>query len=468
MPVRGARLAVGSSAMPGRGARLAVGSSAMPGRGARLAVGSNAMPGRGARLAVVLGLGLSAGAASASEPEPGGPEPAPPALGVPAEAERPAPTAEELAAAPEVELITMGPGDDLFEKFGHAAMCLVYREGKRRTVCFNYGTTDFHSYSSLICDFLRGRSEFWVSTSTRGKMIAGYRRHDRSVWRQLLPLTPAQALVVEDFLLDNAREENRYYRYDHYRDNCSSRLRDIIDYVNDGALSARTDETIHDLSYRELTRRGFAGSTILLLASDLLIGRVADRAPTTWEAMFLPEVLRAEVETHLRARPVSFHERRGEPFSTDPGMGGRWIWVLLALAFAAPVAAARRAGRRMRLALIAATAPLALLGVVVWGVALSTTMPELRWNEAVLVFVPLDAALPFLSARWQLRYAAARMGLLSLVTLLLAIGVFHQPLWLLIPMPFLTMFVVALPRRAPVVPATNRAPTTTSEHAAPG
>jgi hypothetical protein len=416
-------------------------------------------------LAVVLGLGLSAGTVMASEPEPGGPEPAPPALGVPAPAgaERPPPTAEELAAAPEVELITMGAGDDLFEKFGHAAMCLVYREGKRRTVCFNYGTTDFHSYSSLIWDFLRGRSEFWVSTNTRGKMVAGYRRHDRTVWRQVLPLTPAQALVVEDFLLENAREENRYYRYDHYRDNCSSRLRDVIDYVNDGALSDRTEEAPHGLTYRELTRRGFAGSTVLLLASDLLIGRVADRTPTTWEAMFLPDVLRAEVETQFRARPVTFHERRGAPFATEPGMGGRWIWVLLALALAAPVAAARRAGRRMRLALIAAAAPLALLGLIVWGVALSTTMPELRWNEAVLVFLPLDAALPFLSPRWRLRYAAARMGLLSLVTLLLAVGIFHQPLWLLIPVPFLPMFLVALPRRAPVVPATDSAPETSEQ-----
>jgi hypothetical protein len=413
---------------------------------------------RRAGLTMALGLGLSIGAVAACEPEPGGPEPAPPSLGASSagpDEERPPPSAEELAAAPEVELITMGPGDDLFEKFGHAAICLVYREGKRRTVCFNYGTTDFHSYSSLIWDFLRGRSEFWVSTDTRGKMISGYRRHDRTVWRQLLPLTPARALVVEDFLLENAREENRYYRYDHYRDNCSSRLRDLVDYVNDGALSGRTGEQVHDLTYRELTRRGFAGSTVLLLASDLLIGRVADRAPTNWEAMFLPEVLRAEVQSQFGARPVTFHERRAAAFPTDPGMGGRWIWVLLALALAAPVAAARRAGRRMRLALIAATAPLAFLGLVVWGVALSTTMPELRWNEAVLVFLPLDAVLPFLSSRWQLRYAAARMGLLSLVTLLLAVGIFHQPLWLLIPMPFRPMYLGALPRRAPVVPATS-------------
>ncbi|HTE50607.1 MAG TPA: DUF4105 domain-containing protein [Kofleriaceae bacterium] len=404
---------------------------------------------RWALLAVGLGLALPSGNAAAGEPAP--PESAAPTA--PAEASGAASPDASAPDAPIVELITMGAGDDLFEKFGHAAMCLVHDRGKRRTICFNYGTTDFESVQSLVWDFLRGRSEFWVSTTTRGRMIASYRAADRTVWRQILPLSPGQALEMEGLLLDNAREENRYYQYDHYRDNCSSRLRDLIDEVTRGALSAATDSEIQDMTYRELTRRGFADSAVLLLASDLLVGRATDRRPTTYDAMFLPEVLRAQVEARFGAHPTIFHERRGRAFPVDAGMGGRWVWVVLALAFAAPVAAARRTGRRERLAIAAAAIPLALIGVVLWTVALATTMPELRWNEAVLVFLPTDAALPFLPALWRARYAAARVALLAVVTLLLAIGVFHQPLWLLVPMPFLTMFLVALPRRAPATSA---------------
>jgi hypothetical protein len=342
----------------------------------------------------------------------------------------------------------MGQGSELFEKFGHAALCLVYDQGRRTTECYNYGTTDFDSVVPLFWGFLRGESLFWVSTSTRGRMIAHYRASDRTVWRQILPLEPAQAIELAALLRENAREENRYYRYHHYRDNCSSRLRDLIDRITGGILSAVTPDPSQLLTYREMTRRGFAGDTALLLLSDLLLGRVTDERPTLYEAMFLPDVLRAEVQVRMVVDPVVLHERRGPALPHDPGMGGRWLWIVLALAFAAPVAAARRAERRERLALAVSAVPLALLGLLLWTVAIVSSLPELRWNEALLVFLPLDAALPFLSPLWRARYATGRSALLLLVGLLLAVGVLRQPLWLLIPIPLLTMIAIALPRRS--------------------
>jgi len=372
--------------------------------------------------------------------------------------------AEGAGAVPRVELITMGRGSLLFEKFGHAALCLVYDQGKRRTICYNYGTTDFERFTSLIWGFLRGRSLFWVSTSTRGRMIAQYRAADRTIWRQILPLKPEQAVEFERLLDENARGENRYYRYHHYRDNCSTRVRDIIDRVTGGVLSAPVSSPSLHPTLRELTRQGFAGDTGLLLLSDLLLSRAVDRRISTFEAMFLPEVMLAEVEARMGARPVVLHERRGPDFPADPGMGGRWLWVLLALAFAAPIAAVRRGERRERpspdpvaaapnrrrerLALAAGAVPLALLGLLVWSLAAVSDLPELRWNEVLLVFLPTDAALLFLAPLWRARYAAVRSALLLVVALLLAVGVLRQPLWLLIPMPLLFMIVLALPRRS--------------------
>ncbi|HWM84194.1 MAG TPA: DUF4105 domain-containing protein [Kofleriaceae bacterium] len=360
-------------------------------------------------------------------------------------------TAGETSPAttpPTVELYTMGRGDLLFEKFGHAALCLVYSEGRRRTVCYNYGTTAFGRVVPLFWGFLRGDSVFWVSTTSRGRMIADYRADDRTLWRQVLPLPAAQARELEHLLRENAREENRAYQYHHYHDNCSSRLRDLLDRVTGGALSRKGSTEAQRMTYRALTRSGFAEQTSLLLLSDLMLGRAADVPPTSYGGMFLPDVLRAEVEARLGSRPAVVYERHGRPFSSDPGLGARWLWVLLALAFAAPLVAARRFERRERLALAASAIPLALIGLLLWFIAAVSSLPELRWNEALLVFLPIDAALPFLPALWRTRYALARIGLLVLVTLLLAVGVFRQPLWLLIPMPLLSMLLVAWPRRA--------------------
>src|SRR6187401_3573893 len=57
--------------------------------------------------------------------------------------------------APIIELYTMGQGDLMFEKFGHAALCIRYPRQPRRTRCYNYGSTDFDSVVPLFLGFLR-------------------------------------------------------------------------------------------------------------------------------------------------------------------------------------------------------------------------------------------------------------------------------------------------------------------------
>ncbi|HEU5059802.1 MAG TPA: DUF4105 domain-containing protein [Kofleriaceae bacterium] len=353
--------------------------------------------------------------------------------------------------APIVELYTMGQGDLMFEKFGHAALCIRYPRAPRRTRCYNYGSTDFDSVVPLFWGFLRGRSVFWVSVSSRARMLEHYREADRTIWRQVLALPPAQAAALADALARDSREENRYYDYHHYRDNCSTRLRDHLDRATGGALSAAARETSRHGSYREISRSGFAADTGLLLASDLILGREADRRPDNYEAMFLPDVLRAEVEARLGAAPELVYTRRGPPFPADPGLGGRWLWLLLAALFAAPLALSRAlwGGRRERAAIAAGVIPLALLGLVLWTLAIASPLPEVRWNEALLVFMPLDLVLVFGGPELRRRYARARAGELVLVSLLRALGILRQPLWLLVAVPLGVMLLVATARRAP-------------------
>jgi hypothetical protein len=301
----------------------------------------------------------------------------------------------------------------------------------------------------LFWGFVRGRSVFWVSVSSLGRMLAHYREADRSIWRQTLPLEPDQARALAEALAHDSLEENRYYDYHHFRDNCSTRLRDHLDRATGGALSAATAQASQHGTFREISRRGFAGQTAILLASDLVLGRAADQKPDNFQAMFLPDVLRVEVEERLGAAPVLIFQRKGPAFATDPGLGGRWLWLVLAVLIAAPLALSRFAwnGRRERAALVLAAIPLGLLGLILWTLAVVSPLPEVRWNELLLVFIPADAALPFLRAETRRRYAAARSAGLVAVSLVLAVGVLRQPMWLLIPIPLAVMILIALPRR---------------------
>jgi hypothetical protein len=118
--------------------------------------------------------------------------------------------------------------------------------------------------------------------------------------------------------------------------------------------------------------------------------------------------------------------------------------MLLTLACTLPLVLAQWRPRFETAALVLATLWLVLLGAIVWGPALVSSIVGVRYNEALLVAMPLDAALPLLPRGLRRRYARVRVALVALASLLVAIGVFHQPLWLVSAAVFLPLIVVAL------------------------
>ena len=345
------------------------------------------------------------------------------------------------ADPPQVILLTFGTGARIFEKFGHAAICLRHA-GPAEPVCFNYGVTNFDAGSILVWNFLRGQQRFWVEPESWSAMLRFYEHEDRDIWMQPLPLAPEQARAIEARLYHDVQEEHRYYFYDHFYDNCTTRLRDMIDDATGHALRAGS-EVAFPLTFRQIGRRGLATLPMLFGLADFVLGRQVDDTPSVWDAMFHPDVLRAQVETKLGVAPQRVYTRHGPPF---PTVGGtfRLELVLLALVFALPLAVALWRRRLVRLALAWAAVWLGLWGVVIWTLVTISSIPGVRWNEAVLVFVPFDLALPVLGATRRQIYARVRVAMLLAVSLLVAIGVFHQPLWIPILSAFMPLAVVAL------------------------
>lgn len=325
---------------------------------------------------------------------------------------------------PTVEVITMGPGEVLFERFGHAAICLRYPQTPRADTCFNYGTGDFSQPITLAWGFVQGRAPFWVATQSPDSMFRFYRRKDRTYYVQTLPLTEVQARKAESILFESIKEENKYYDYHHFRDNCTTRVRDVVDAATDGALRKGTTEMTGS-SFRQMGRPGFAEVGWILLASDFLLGHPADEQTDRWKAMFLPDNLRHEIQTHLGVEPTILNVRQGRDFPTEESTWRGWV-ALLAAVMAGLIAAGARAPVVGKLGRGFSIFVLTLLGVVVWGLAVISSLPELRWNEVVLVLMPFDF---LLATRLQERYVRVRLIGLGLVFVLRAVGVFTQALW---------------------------------------
>lgn len=328
-------------------------------------------------------------------------------------------------ASPRIELYTMGRGEDLFTMFGHAALCAVEKDLPGGGLCYNYGTSDFSRPVGLAWDVVRGRAEFWVSVSDLPSMLYHFSSDLRTIYRQEVPLPEERALALARRLAVDASPENRSYVYHHFLDNCSTRPRDHIDQATDGAL--RRLDFADGGSYRGYAAEGLGAFHWLLVpAGDLVMGRWVDQEISTYEAMFIPEVLRRGVEIALGSEPEIVYRRPLPEPGADvsaarraTGIGGIVLVAVLAVAIAT--------GRRRLFVL----GPLLLtaLGALLLFAALVSRLPELRGNELLAVFLPLDFLLLSASRRMVAAYGGVRLGGLALVGLLAAAGVLVQPIW---------------------------------------
>jgi len=325
-----------------------------------------------------------------------------------------------------IELYTMGSGDDVFEAFGHSTLCVI-NDAFPRGACYNYGTSDFRDPVQLIWDVLRGRARFWVARMPLPLMLQAYAQDDRSIYRQKLDLPVEAAEELAARLEHDLLPENRTYVYHHYRDNCATRLRDHLDIVTGRGLSRGAAAPVPD-TFRTLTQRGFASSILLLGGMELLVGWHVDLRPTIWEAMFLPDVLRAEVARRFNAQPELFYERTG-PVPTLSPHAGRTMVFILAAGLTLVVAVGALIPVFWSLALAAMGLVLGLLGTLVTAAACVAVLPELRQNEVLLVVLPLDLVICFLRGRPLFVYAASRLILAAAVAAGLLAGILRQPMW---------------------------------------
>jgi hypothetical protein len=115
------------------------------------------------------------------------------------------------------------------------------------------------------------------------------------------------------------------------------------------------------------------------------------------------------------------------------------LLALIVLLLTAPAVLARYFGRFQRTGLALAVVPYVLVGSILWFLAIISPLPYVKWNESLLLLLPLDVLLlGFLRPAWRKLYARGRVVMIGLYIALSLVGVFTQPifafaLWPLIP-----------------------------------
>jgi hypothetical protein len=317
-----------------------------------------------------------------------------------------------------ISVLTFGPGDHPFLKFGHNAILVEMGpapgEGGARPgagedgLVFNFGTFQFDS-PALIPKFLRGRFKYWLSVAPARDTLEAYRADNRTVEIQELDLARTQKLALFAALRENARLENREYLYDYFWDNCSTRVRDAIDRALGGALRApaRAPAT---MTLRDDALRMTADLLPEYLGLHFGLGSLTDGPISVWQATFLPERLRdllREVRIVgpdgvsrplVRTERVWWKARRPDKPAAPP----RWLQAFAACGVLAGAglyglgrAARRRRAARISLGALTAAlgAVIGLLGLVLVGLWIGTNHRAAHANANILVCAPFALAL---------------------------------------------------------------------------
>jgi hypothetical protein len=328
-------------------------------------------------------------------------------------------------AAPRIGVMTMLPGEIFFERFGHNAIVVDDPE-RGEPISYNIGFFDLDE-PGFIGRFVHGDMRYELVALPLRQDLAYYDEVGRGVSVQWLDLAPAQARSIADALAQNAKPENARYRYDYFTDNCSTRVRDVLDRALGGALQRQLAGRSQGNTYRSEAVRLASPATWMWLGFDIGLGPASDVPLSRWQEAFVPMRLAASLDesTGTEGRPLVASEQQLLPhrLAPEPAEGPRrwWPWLLAGLALAlGTLALAQRRPRALAAGAIALWSLLGLIGALLAFLWLGTEHRFAWANANLLLFDPL--CLLLIPGGWTIARGRAASPRFRVVLALVAIA----------------------------------------------
>lgn len=352
--------------------------------------------------------------------------------------------AQPLSPSAKISLLICAPGDEIYSYFGHAAI-RVNDPLYERDIVFNYGVFSFDA-PHFIWRFAKGETDYQLAAYRMVSFMREYREDLRKVVEYELLLTPAEKSALYAALVENNKPENRVYRYSHFEDNCSTRVRDQIEKAVGGKIiyDQSTDER---LSFRNLIDRYVRENSWGGLGIKLALGMPTDRITTFSEKMFLPDYLGKDflnakvirdgvpapilspAEVLFDAPPVV------QQFSiTSPGV----VIVLFSLLVLGLTILERKRGKRFIWLDILVFTSFGIASMILCFTTFISVMPSTKWNLNLIWAFPTHLVLAVLWFFPSMRQKLKWYNLLtSIVLLLFLVSMAFLPQsfhWLVVPL----------------------------------
>ena len=192
-----------------------------------------------------------------------------------------------LSTFSKISIITSGPGEALYEKFGHTAI-RVKDPVLQFDLIYNYGIINFENPNFYI-DFTKGFMKYKLVRYPFYLALKSNQQDKRWVKEQILNLTEEQKNEIFQFLEINADPKNASYFYDPYFNNCATKPRDIIKKVLGENLVFNDNFVSENLSLRALMNKEIHPNTWGSLGINIALGSRLDKTATANEYLYLPD-----------------------------------------------------------------------------------------------------------------------------------------------------------------------------------
>lgn len=186
------------------------------------------------------------------------------------------------AAPKQASLITAWPGREIYELCGHEAVRIT---GPGIDSVWNFGVFNF-AEPNFVYRFVKGETDYMVESYPFAWFMPEYMMHGRRVEEQVLNLTPEEVERLHELLRRSTLPPNNRYRYNYIKNNCSTKIADLMDSVAGGAV-VYTD-TVRFATYRDAMRGYHSNYPWYQFGIDVALGSGLEEELGQREELFIP------------------------------------------------------------------------------------------------------------------------------------------------------------------------------------
>ncbi|MDE7397758.1 MAG: DUF4105 domain-containing protein [Muribaculum sp.] len=196
-----------------------------------------------------------------------------------------------------VSIVTTGPGSEIWQLEGHAA--LRVQIGESVDMAVNYGIFDFKA-PYFVYRFVKGETDYRCEAYPFPYFVNEYVTAGRWIHEYPITLEREEAEALLAYLGENLQPQNAVYRYNYVKDNCATRPVEMIERALGDTIKFPYNPLPGAISFRDIMRHYHRNYPWYQFGIDLALGSGIDYPITKREKIFAPVVLDSMLTTAIR------------------------------------------------------------------------------------------------------------------------------------------------------------------------